>query len=400
MMRREKIVAGIILLAVMAGCGGGNRQTTVIRSNDGLITVDVSRSYPKKELILQDFMDVEYVHLDDVFVTRGNVLAVGKEIIVVYNSQRDGDIFIFDRTTGKGLRKINRMGQGGEEYSRITGVVLDEENDELFVHETKIFVYDLYGKFKRSYRYSNSSRFVFYSRIYNYDREYLICFDSTLEFENEGKGTNSFHAIISKQDGSRIRDITVPFKKLKPTMMEFRARDITRALGPSNANWMIPYKSNWILTNSSADTIYMYLPDDTLLPFIARTPSIQTMGSPEVFLFPQVLTEQYYFMKTERREVKSPDDEGFPKTNLVYDIQEQKMYESVVYNDDFSTKTTVDMSQQRRVDDDIAFWYKYEAFELVEALEKGELKGRLKEIAATLNAESNPVIMLVTNKND
>jgi len=398
-MNKVKTILGIILLAVMAGCGGGNRSTTVILSNDGLITVDVSRSYPKKELILQDFMDVEYVHLDDVFVTQGNVLAVGKEIIVVYNSQRDGDIFIFDRTTGKGLRKINRMGQGGEEYSRITGVVLDEENDELFVHETKIFVYDLHGKFKRSYRYSNSSRFVFYSRIYNYNREYLICFDSTLEFENEGKGTNSFHAIISKQDGSRIRDITIPFKKLKPTMMEFRARDITRALGPSNANWMTPYKRNWILTNSSADTIYMYLPDDTLLPFIARTPSIQSMD-PSVFLFPQVLTEQYYFMKTEKREVKSPDDEGFPKTNLVYDIQEQKMYESVVYNDDFSIKTTVDMSQQRRVDDDIAFWYKYEAYELVEAYEKGELKGRLKEIAAELNAESNPVIMLVTNKND
>ena len=397
MMKKVIAVSGIILLAVMAGCGGGNRSTTVILSNDGLITVDVSRSYPKKELILQDFMDVEYVHLDDVFVTQGNVLAVGKEIIVVYNSQRDGDIFIFDRTTGKGLRKINRMGQGGEEYSRITGVVLDEENDELFVHETKIFVYDLHGKFKRSYRYSNSSRFVFYSRIYNYNREYLICFDSTLEFENEGKGTNSFHAIISKQDGSRIRDITIPFKKLKPTMMEFRARDITRALGPSNANWMTPYKRNWILTNSSADTIYMYLPDDTLLPFIARTPSIQSMD-PSVFLFPQVLTEQYYFMKTEKREVKSPDDEGFPKTNLVYDIQEQKMYESVVYNDDFSIKTTVDMSQQRRVDDDIAFWYKYEAYELVEAYEKGVLKGRLNEIAAGLNAESNPVIMLVKEK--
>jgi hypothetical protein len=35
-----------------------------------------------------------------------------------------------------------------------------------------------------------------------------------------------------------------------------------------------------------------------------------------------------------------------------------------------------------------------EAPDLIEAYEKGELKGRLKEIAATLDEESNAVIML------
>jgi hypothetical protein len=400
-MKSVKSISVIILLVILAGCGGGNKQTTVIRSNDGLITVDVTRSYPKKELILQDFMDVEYIQLEDIdeFLTQGNVQAVGKEIIVVINSARNGDIFIFDRTTGKGLRKINRMGQGGEEYSRITGIVLDEENDEIFVYETKIFVYDLHGNFKRSIRYSNDPfRFLFYSRIYNYDQEHLICFDSSVEFIEERKKM-SYHAIMSKQDGSRIREISIPFKEKIPTTIEFQFGEMTRVIGPDNISWMIPYQGNWILTQPSADTMYVYLPDDTMFPFIARTPSIQTMETPEVFLFLQIFTGSYYFMKTEKREVKSPDDSSFPTTNLVYDIQEQKIYESVVYNDDFSTKTTVNMSQQRRIDDDIAFWIRYEAYELVEAYEKGELKGRLKEIAAELNDESNPVIMLAKHKN-
>ena len=39
---------------------------------------------------------------------------------------RDGDIFIYDRKTGKGLKKINREGQGGEEYTFIQRIVLDE----------------------------------------------------------------------------------------------------------------------------------------------------------------------------------------------------------------------------------------------------------------------------------
>jgi len=96
--------------------------------NDGLITVDVSRSYPKKELILQDFMNVEYIPLEtnDEFITQGRVRAVGKEFILVQNWVRDGDIFVFDRTTGKGLRKINRRGQGPEEYQNVIGILLGE----------------------------------------------------------------------------------------------------------------------------------------------------------------------------------------------------------------------------------------------------------------------------------
>lgn len=43
----------------------------------------------------------------------------------------------------------------------------------------------------------------------------------------------------------------------------------------------------------------------------------------------------------------------------------------------------------------------YEALDapaLAEACEKGQLKGRLKEIAASLDEESNPVIMLIKRK--
>ena len=99
-----------ILLVVFVGCGG-NKQ-----SNDDLIIVDVSKNYPKKELILQNFMDVEYIVLEttDEFLTQGLVRDVGKECLLVTNRNNDGDILIFDRKTGKGLRKINRQGQGGK----------------------------------------------------------------------------------------------------------------------------------------------------------------------------------------------------------------------------------------------------------------------------------------------
>lgn len=85
----------------MASCGNKEQST-----ND-IITVDVSANYPQKELILQDFMDVEYIPLEttDEFITQGSVKAIGKNIIIVTNWINDGDIFIFDRS-GKGIRKL------------------------------------------------------------------------------------------------------------------------------------------------------------------------------------------------------------------------------------------------------------------------------------------------------
>ena len=49
-MKQTKTILAVILLVVLAGCGE-NKQ-----SNNDLIIVDVSKSYPKKELILQDFL--------------------------------------------------------------------------------------------------------------------------------------------------------------------------------------------------------------------------------------------------------------------------------------------------------------------------------------------------------
>ena len=101
----------LILLTVLAGCGKNKK------SSDDVIIVDVLKSYPKKELILQDFMDVEYIALEttDEFLTQGLVMDVGKDYLLVKNRNSDGEILIFDRKTGKGVSKINRQGQGGEE---------------------------------------------------------------------------------------------------------------------------------------------------------------------------------------------------------------------------------------------------------------------------------------------
>lgn len=139
------------------------------------------------------------------------------------------------------------------------------------------------------------------------------------------------------------------------------------------------------------------MPDCSLYPFIVRTLSIQSM-SPESFLIIRLLSDRYYFMETIRNVYDWNKQDGFPKTYFMYDTKEQSFSGYILYNGDFATKKEVYMSATKPVSHKNELWYRLEAYQLVESYKKGELKGKLKEIAATLNEESNPVIMLIKHK--
>ena len=120
-MTKTMINFAFFLLGII-GCTG-NQQ-------DKLLVVDVTKSYPKEELTLQDFMDVEYLALEtnDEFLVQGNVAAVGEKFLIVTN-MRQGDILLFDRVTGKYVRKINRKGNGPGEYVLPFNISLNEKEN-------------------------------------------------------------------------------------------------------------------------------------------------------------------------------------------------------------------------------------------------------------------------------
>ena len=396
-MKRENFIWAAILLMII-GCGESKRH---FNETDGFITVDVTMKYPKKDLILQDFMDVEYVALEtnDDFVCQGIVLAVGREIILVKNQLNDGNLYVFDRR-GKGLRKINRKGNGAEEYPFLSDITLDEENNEMFINcINKLLVYDLFGNFKRSLLFREGSS---YNSICNYNKENLICFDRN--FDNKEESIKSPFIIISKKEGRIIKDISIISQQKLPDTKRINLNDMVVVAYGAKSPYIaiIPYKDNWILTVYSSDTLFRYLPDENLIPFMVRAPSIESKEA-ESFLAPVILTDHYYFLQAEKME---PEVKGntpqeatvfYPKTYLVYDRKEKSIFEYSAYNKDYTNKA-VDITQEKG-NDEIAFWRKIEAHELLEANKNGQLKdGKLKEIAKKLDEDDNPVIMLVKHK--
>ncbi|WP_293664381.1 6-bladed beta-propeller [uncultured Parabacteroides sp.] len=378
----------LFILLITTGCKRHNQTA------DDLITVDVTKnSFPKKELILQDFMDVEYIPLEtnDDFVNQGFVQAIGEKFIIVTNYRNDGDIFVYDRT-GKAIRKINRKGQGGEEYISFRSVTLDEENNEMFVNDhyaKKIKVYDLKGNFKRSFKQKEDGNSQFYWEIFNYDKENLICYD---EINDEIP-----FLLVSKQDGSITKEIKTPFKEKKVFIQLLRYEGGTRAAGPGNYSRITPFNGNWILLEPSSDTIYTLKPDYSLRPFIARTPPINTMN-PEVFLILKLVSNRYYFMESIKNVYDFSKEEGFPKTYLVYDTQEKDFFKYIIYNGDYSYKKEFYMVALTPINRKGELWSSINASSLLKDYEKGKLKGKLKEIASTLEEDDNPVIMLVKHK--
>jgi hypothetical protein len=383
-MKKTGTIMAIILFA-LTGCGEQKPAA------GDVITVDVTASYPKKELILQDFMDVEYIPLEttDEFLCQGLVQDIGREFIIVRNRVQDGNIFIFDRK-GKAVKRINRKGQGSEEYVTVIRIILDEEAGEMFVCDSytrKMLVYDLDGNFKRSFKHREDAR---YETVYPFDRENLICHDNSTR--NRGQ---SF-LIVSKQDGSITKDIQIPFEEKRfPWLSAKDDSGMNYALAPGGNHPIVPYLDSWILVEPSADTLYRYFPDHRMTPFIVKRPPVRSLD-PEVWLFAGTVTGRYCFLEAVKKEGDAIRQTGLPTTGLVYDKQEKALFRYDAYNDDYSAKEYVYM-MSRPVNNKVTTW-PLEAHRLVESYGKGQLKGRLKEIAAELDEDSNPVIMLMKDK--
>ena len=384
---KHLFLSATILLFGLAGC-------SVEKSvKDNFVTVDVTANYPEKDLILQDFMDVDYVPLEtsDEFVASGKIAYIGDKLIVSTNL-REGDILLFDRATGKGVRKINRRGQGPEEYIMPFNVVLYEDQNEMFVNDgpsSKIQVYDLEGNYKRTISYKKGALI---SILIDFDENNFLS-QNIYAPQNEGSGETFL--FLSKKDGS-MTDIKVPYqKRLSVALIKEHADGSIQGALPENANFIDPYQDGWVLTEPSADTIYLYKPDKSMKPFIVRMPSVQTQ-SPEVFLFPGILTDKYYFMQCVTKEYDFEKNEGMPSTPLVYDKSEQKIYECNIYNGDFEGRKE-NLSKQN-MNSRIPLYVALDASELVEANQDGKLKGKLAKIANGLNAEDNPVVMIVKQK--
>lgn len=162
----------LVCMLLLAGSQGMQSQS------GSLPVVDLSKNYPLEKLRLQDMASVEYVPLettDDILLSVNAALsAVGEKYILV-NEFQLGDIYLFDRHTGKLKSHFNHKGGSGMEYTWIkNGTILDEKAEEIYVCSQYIQVYSLEGKYKRTLKINCFDHDM---SIFNYDDQSLLIYD-------------------------------------------------------------------------------------------------------------------------------------------------------------------------------------------------------------------------------
>jgi len=388
------------LFLLFFSCKSKNKIDERDEITNKIITIDVSREYPAKKLVLQDIADVDYIPLEtaDDFLWQGSISAFSDRFII--NSQYStGNILFFDRS-GKGIKRINRQGSSGEEYSPYSNFLFDEEEEELYLNDRdkkKIFVYDLDGTFKRALDYAFEKR---YEDMQILDSDRLIAYNKQYKDEEP----NSY-LIFSKLTGEIEKEFRIHQTGEKITERQTVRNGENVMIYSLRAFPIMATPSGCILNDLSNDTIFYMDQSQELKPLTIQQPSRQTMD-PVSFLFQGLECSDYVFYQCIEKKFNNIESGQLGKIkvnswDLVYDKKEQKLYKQEIQNKDFTSDKNIVIDPQLTQfssTDPKTYLKLLNAADLVEAYENNQLDGKLKGIASKLDEEDNPVLMIALFK--
>ena len=345
----------------------------------GLTTIDLSKDYPKKEILLSEIADIQYVYMNEGndYIYGGNPLYVSDHTFVFYS---EGS-FLFFTKDGQPKSKFNHQGNGPDEYDYFSKVVYDEANDELYIlSEKRLIVYSSSGVHKRTIALllSDDKRIT---SMANYDNGSLLLFDS-----------DNF-VLISKADGSELKRLDVSSGE-KVKLYAINQDEQRVSVIASTQNQIVNYKDGLLLSDYSTDTVYFFNKNKELIPVLIKQPSIHSMD-PVIYANAFVEATDYLFYRKITVKVQNGQ---LPSVYLMQNKKDGTVYEQEIKMDDFKGKH-VEIAPEILTSSSHRGLVVLDLAELEEAYADGRLKGKLKELMEKIDRENgNNVYMLLTFK--
>ena len=382
----------LVCMILLAGSQGMQSQS------GSLPVVDLSKNYPLEKLRLQDMASVEYVPLettDDILLSGNAALsAVGEKYILVHEHQL-GDIYLFDRHTGKLKFHFNHKGQSGMEYTWIkNGTILDEKAEEIYVCSQYIQVYSLEGKYKRTLKINCFDHDM---SILNYDDQSLLIYDDiVIEPGREKETTHTPYRFISKKDGSPMGTLDIYFPQRVPLAIAQQEGNMWRPYKfsyPSNAR----FGDDLMLMNVSSDTLYKLSPQKRLTPIFTRTPSVYA-SKPRNVWTPLLTTDKFMLFGTFILDFNTTGCKGIEfmydfKTGQVkkVSIMDQELNYGIRGPREWDSGSGTAIAKNKSAEF-------VSAPAMLEAYQKKRLKGNGNEVAKNLLEDDNQVVRILTFK--
>lgn len=371
---RMKLLYYTLLFVILASCKDQKGQQDI-----GIWHFDVTKEYPTKEIYIQDIADVDYIPLE----TNDSILWRGREVLYldddyIVGANRNNGVYFHDGK-GKALNMFNKMGQGPKEYLDMYKVQYDKKSDEIYINDMfKYYVYDKEGNFKRSFQGIEDK---LYSRI---EQFFILNEDELIQYNY-----NNHYTRVSRLTGEHLGDIKLGVAD-STTTLHFRKNNM---IFNTIVSHFTKDKEGYIITSFSSDTTYLLTSNLQLKPIGVRIPPVSSQDVP-VFLLPVKNTPRYYFMSTIKKEDSFPVKAYMmdKKTNQIYylkDYFKNKDYIGLkVHLDMFGPSVLADLPNNVCVQS-------LNITKLCEAYEEGKLSGKLKDIAANLKEDDNPVLMII-----
>lgn len=360
---------------------------------------DFSKDYPQKKMRLQDMAEIEYVPLettDDVLLGGSSELsAVGDKYILVHEA-RLGDIFVFDRKTGKLNSHFNHKGQSGMEYNWINnGTILDENKEEIYVCSQFIQVYSLEGEYKRTLKINGFDHDM---KILNFDDESLLIYDDVnIEPGRESRTKKDPYSLVSKKDGSMISVLGIHFdKRYSNAIAQKLEGDMWRPYKfyyPQNMH----YGSDIMIMDISSDTLYQLSANKGLIPLLIRKPSVHA-SEPRNIWMPFLTTDKFMLLGTFILDFNTT---GSRIPTLMYDFKTGEVSKVPILDTEYDTRA---WSQGRWSPEGSPAIAKnmyaefIQASSVIDAYNGKRLAGNGMKIAKKLVEDDNPVVRILKFK--
>ncbi len=375
----------VLSVLLLIACGKEQKQGKIP-------TIDVTKSYPKKEIVLQDIANVEYIPLetrDDVLIGGGRIIPVGKDKLLTY-SLGSGDVFIFD-INGKFINKFNHKGQSGQEYIFMVKILVDTKKDEIFIVDAyknnTIQVYTMQGKYKRTLKIEELK---LSSNITLLGDDKIMCYENpnvSNFFKKEKKEEKPPRVIIlEKEMGKKTDEVLLSATKGVNPCCAFNTKG-GKAFMIQTPEIFVQSPNGIIINEIACDTVFALTKEQKLLPVLARTPKVSPQDEPLKMLGIEALSKEAYYLEVILKKYDPTTRKGFDKTVYQVERTTNQIFEYTLKNTDAPTlQKLAKLSKYTLVP----------AIDLIEALEEGKLSGKLKEIAENLKEDDNPVLMRVT----
>lgn len=406
------VCSAIVLIA--ASCQGNQKQN--VSMVQGIPTFDFQAEYPVKELAFQDVADVEYIPLettDSSLISSVRYMFVSDNEIITHNYQT-GSVIIFD-STGKYKSSFSRKGESEKEYVYALGMTVDFDAKEIYIFDyrglapSKVKVYSFTGNYLRSLPTVADSLCL---EIMDYDKDSLFAedvahTDLAEHLIDAFKPSQEPYYLISKQTGE-MRPLKLHVNdRLRNQINEtlLLERDYSETLSINIPIYPVSKCGKEIfVADFGLDTIYS-LQAGQWTPVAAKVNRRTSHGS-VIMTEVCMQSEKYLLLYTfdKRLLTKNPPTGPDPvfylydKANGKIEIVELFNRDGISYKEMLSLNAAAFPSSSYSILPANTMRFCYSSSYLLEKLEKGELKGKLKEVAEKLDVEDNPVLVLVKFK--